>query len=174
MGGDRYPIIASNYDTELFGHWWFEGIDWLADVLRHLSASETVELTTATGYLDQHPPREVLALPEGSWGSGGTHFTWDNADTHWVWPLIHAAEVRMEALVAAHPDAGGGSCGGAGAGRLGSCFWLQSSDWPFLMSTGQAKEYATERFLTHLDRFSHLAGLAEAADLPPEAVATCR
>ena len=29
---------------------------------------------------DRPPAREVLALPEGSWGAGGTHFTWDNAD----------------------------------------------------------------------------------------------
>lgn len=25
----RYGIISSNYDTELFGHWWFEGVEWI-------------------------------------------------------------------------------------------------------------------------------------------------
>ena len=30
---------------------------------------------------------------------------------------------------------------------------LQSSDWPFLITTGQAKDYATQRFRQHLDRF---------------------
>ena len=28
----RYGLISSNYDTELFGHWWFEGVTWLAGV----------------------------------------------------------------------------------------------------------------------------------------------
>lgn len=39
---------------------------------------------------------------------------------------------------------------------------LQSSDWPFLVTTLQAKEYAVERFQEHLDRFDQLAALAEA------------
>jgi 1,4-alpha-glucan branching enzyme len=39
---------------------------------------------------------------------------------------------------------------------------LQSSDWPFLVTTLQAKEYAIERFQEHLGRFDQLASLAEA------------
>ena len=38
---------------------------------------------------------------------------------------------------------------------------LQSSDWPFLVTTGQADAYATERFTNHLERFRRLADLAE-------------
>jgi 1,4-alpha-glucan branching enzyme len=37
---------------------------------------------------------------------------------------------------------------------------LQSSDWPFLVTTMQAKEYAIERFQEHIDRFNQLATLA--------------
>jgi 1,4-alpha-glucan branching enzyme len=168
VGADRFPIIASNYDTELFGHWWFEGITWIAEVLRLLASSEVVQLTTASDYLAANPPREVLALPEGSWGAGGTHFTWDNADNHWFWPLIHAAEERMERLVAAHPRARGDrEAILAQAGR--ELLLLQSSDWPFLVSTGQAGEYAVERFLSHLERFGQLADLAGLPDLPSDA-----
>jgi 1,4-alpha-glucan branching enzyme len=39
---------------------------------------------------------------------------------------------------------------------------LQASDWPFLVSTGQAKEYASGRFQQHLARFNHLAAIADA------------
>ena len=38
---------------------------------------------------------------------------------------------------------------------------LQSSDWPFLVTTGQAKEYASERFTDHVERFNQLASIAE-------------
>jgi 1,4-alpha-glucan branching enzyme len=164
----RYPIIASNYDTELFGHWWFEGVQWIKEVLRILSASEAVELTTASAYLSAHPPSEVLALPEGSWGSGGTHFTWDNADNTWFWPVIHAAEERMERLVSAHPIANG-DLAFVLAQAARELLLLESSDWPFLVSTGQAKEYAVERFTSHVDRFNRLADAAEQVELPPEA-----
>jgi 1,4-alpha-glucan branching enzyme len=38
---------------------------------------------------------------------------------------------------------------------------LQSSDWPFLLTTGQAPEYAKERFREHAERFDRLATSAE-------------
>jgi 1,4-alpha-glucan branching enzyme len=58
-------------------------------------------------------------------------------------------------VVGRHPDASGTS-------RLAldqaarELLLLQSSDWPFLVSTGQAREYAVERFRTHLERFESL------------------
>ncbi len=172
-GPERYPIIASNYDTELFGHWWFEGISWIKEVLRLLSRSETVELTTASDYVTSHPPQEVLALPEGSWGSGGTHFTWDNTDTHWFWPVIHAAEERMEGLVAAHPAATDDLLLVLNQAAR-ELLLLQASDWPFLVSTGQAKEYAVQRFITHVERFNRLAGTLPEGSEPPGGLAQAR
>jgi 1,4-alpha-glucan branching enzyme len=156
----RTGIISAAYDTELFGHWWFEGVDWLKEVLRGLAGSETVSLTTASRFVREHPPVQVMALPESSWGAGGGHFTWLNDDTNWIWEPEHAAEARMEALVAANPDATGEQLTilNQAAREL---LLLQSSDWPFLMTTGQAKEYATERFTTHTEQFNWLAALAE-------------
>ena len=42
---------------------------------------------------------------------------------------------------------------------------LQSSDWPFLVTTGQARAYAIERFQSHVDRFDDLADKIEANDV---------
>ncbi|MEA2511670.1 MAG: 1,4-alpha-glucan branching enzyme [Thermomicrobiales bacterium] len=156
----QFGVISSAYDTELFGHWWFEGVDWLKEVLRRLAASETVELTTASHIIEEHGPERVMVLPESSWGAGGGHFTWLNVDTQWMWPLIHDAERRMEALVAANPVAEGERLEllSQSAREL---LLLQSSDWPFLVTTGQAKEYASQRFTDHLERFNQLAALAE-------------
>lgn len=155
----KHGIVVSAYDTELFGHWWFEGIAWLKEVLRRLAKSAEVELTTAGAYLEAHPPEQVLALPESSWGKGGDHSTWMNPDTEWMWHLIHAAERTMETLVAQHPNANGDLLI-----VLNQCarelVLLESSDWPFLISTGQAKEYASGRFQQHLARFNHLAAIA--------------
>lgn len=167
---DTFGLISSNYDTELFGHWWYEGVAWLKGVLRGLANSAIVELTTASDFLAEHPPEEAVMLPEGSWGSGGTHLTWKNPDNEWMWPLIHSAERDMEQLVARYPSA-----------QADEAFVLQqiarelvlleSSDWPFLISTGQAREYSEGRFAEHMARFHRLtAALAggntrEARDL---------
>ncbi|MFM9108584.1 MAG: glycoside hydrolase family 57 protein [Chloroflexota bacterium] len=158
-----FGVISAAYDTELFGHWWFEGVDWLKEVLRGLASSPLVELSTASAIIERHPPDRVLSLPETSWGNNGDFSTWMNHDTEWMWPLIHGAEARMERLVAANPAATGAR------ERLlnqtaRELLLLQSSDWPFLVTTLQAKEYAIERFTSHLERFTQLADMAETGE----------
>ena len=165
-----FGIISANYDTELFGHWWFEGIRWLEAVLRRLATSESVELITASDYILAHPPKTVLHLPEGSWGAGGGHFTWDNADTHWVWPVIHRAEASMLAAVGRFPQASGPARHALDQAAR-ELLLLQSSDWPFLISTGQAREYAVERFRSHLERFESLIASVEGGSPDPELAA---
>lgn len=162
-----FGVISSAYDTELFGHWWFEGVDWLKAVLRGLAASEKVELTTASGIINDHAPERVLNLPESSWGAGGNHFTWLNVDTQWMWPVIHGAEKRMEALVERYPLPSDDldPVLNQAAREL---VLLQSSDWPFLVTTGQAKEYASERFTEHVERFDQLAEIAESGVVTDE------
>jgi 1,4-alpha-glucan branching enzyme len=84
-----------------------------------------------------------------------------------MWPLIHAAEQRMEDLVTRFPDTDGTRRDVLNqAGR--ELLLLQSSDWPFLVTTLQAKEYAVERFQEHLDRFDQLVSLAQAVSFSAE------
>ena len=156
----RYGLISAAYDTELFGHWWFEGVAWLKDVLRTLAASETVDLTGAAQFVREHPPEEIVALPEGSWGQQGTHFTWRNADTMWMWPIISGAQRRIEDIAAAHCGATGATAR-ALAQLAREMLLLESSDWPFLVTTGQAREYAELRFTQHVERFGQLADAIE-------------
>lgn len=156
-----YGIVVAAYDTELFGHWWFEGVEWLKEVLRVLAASEAVELTNASEFIEHHPPRDALELPESSWGQGGGHFTWMNADTAWMWPVIHGVERRMETLVAAHPRAQGATLEALRQAAR-EALLTESSDWPFLVTTGQAREYAITRFQQHVERFEELATAIEA------------
>ena len=163
----KFGIIVAAYDTELFGHWWFEGILWLKEVLRRLSRSDVVELTTASRFIEQHPPEDVLALPEGSWGQAGNHFTWLNVDTDWMWPLVHQAELKMEELVARYPSAEGNMALVLQQAAR-ELLLLQSSDWPFLVTTGQAREYAANRFQEHVDRFNKLAEIATSGQAAEE------
>lgn len=157
----EYGLISSNYDTELFGHWWFEGVDWIREVLRKLAENPYVELTTVSKFIEEHPPQEVLHIPESSWGVGGGHWTWDNHDVYWMWEPIREAESRMEKAVADYPDADDDTefVLNQAAREL---LLLSSSDWPFLVTTGQAKEYAIQRFIGHVERFNELLDSVEA------------
>jgi 1,4-alpha-glucan branching enzyme len=160
--GQGYGLIASNYDTELFGHWWFEGVEWLKQVLRLLAESDKVDLTTASDYVENHPPQQVIHLPEGSWGAGGTHFTWDNNDTHWMWEPIHDAERQMQRLADQHKaDYANELIRGVLNQAARELLLLESSDWPFLVTTGQARQYSVQRFSQHLERFLSLVTSVE-------------
>lgn len=153
-------IIVSAYDGELFGHWWFEGIQWLKKVLTSLSEQSKVEMTSSSRYITEHPPVDRIDLQWGSWGKGGDSSTWLNSDTEDLWRRIHFCERRMEDMVASYPSATGlqKSILDQSAREL---LLLQSSDWPFLITTGQAREYAISRFQNHYDHFNQLLDITE-------------
>ena len=153
-------LIASAYDTELFGHWWFEGVDWLKRVLTLLAEHKEIDLTTASDWLEAHVPDKVIDLPESSWGHAGTHITWINPETTWMWSAVYAAERRMEGLVDYYPSAEGGALEALNQAAR-ELVLLEASDWEFLYTTGQARQYSTDRFAEHVSRFNNLAGALE-------------
>ncbi|MDQ6695226.1 MAG: DUF1957 domain-containing protein [Chloroflexota bacterium] len=161
--GDSQGLVASAYDTELFGHWWFEGVDWLKAVLTHLASHDEIELCTASEWLETHPPDKVIDLPESSWGNAGTHMTWINPDTVWMWEAVHTAERRMEGLVERFSEANG-EFEAALNQAARELVLLEASDWEFLYTTGQARQYATERFVEHVNRFNDIADAAESSE----------
>jgi 1,4-alpha-glucan branching enzyme len=163
----RPGIIVAAYDAALLGHWWFEGTTWLRNVLARLSRDGQIDLTTAGEYLATFAPEESMDVREGSWGKGGDHRTWSNEATAWMWPLIHEAEHRMEALVTRFPDAVGQQLEVLKQAAR-EVLLLQSSDWPLLVTTQQAPDYAEDRFRGHLERFNRLAELAERESLSSE------
>ncbi|MEM4729970.1 MAG: 1,4-alpha-glucan branching protein domain-containing protein [Thermoplasmata archaeon] len=156
--GEGAPVIVAPYDLELFGHWWYEGVRWLTMVLERLPAAG-VEPLSCGAYLSEHPPSEEISLPESSWGAGGDHRVWLNPDTEWMWREIHQAERWMEEAARRH--SGDPSKRELLAQAARELMLLEASDWEFLVSTFQAREYAVERFKGHLERFAALRAAVE-------------
>lgn len=148
-------LIMVSFDTELFGHWWFEGITFIKEVIKKLKSYTAVTMCTASEYLDANQPTQAIELPESSWGAGGHFQVWYNNETEWMWPIIHNAEATMEALEREHRGAGG-LLGRIFAQAARELVLLQSSDWPFLVTTGQATQYAIQRFNEHHERLQEL------------------
>ncbi len=155
-GAHDHGSVMASYDTELFGHWWMEGVNWLEHVIRNLAADKDVNLISAGKLVEDQPPTESIVLPEGSWGAGGDHRTWINDDTAWTWPVIYERQARAAKLLLDSTPA---------TQQLArELLLLQASDWQFLMTTGQAREYAIERFNSHAERFDALANAIDAND----------
>src|SRR5262245_19542529 len=156
------PIACAMFDTELFGHWWFEGPHFLAEIIDQTAANAGARPVTPTAYLSHHPADHVISLAEGSWGDGGGHQVWLNPETRWTWEHVHQAEARFEQLLreaAPRPQDPLLDRLLAQAGR--SLLLLEASDWQFLITTVAARDYAEQRVSEHTADFTRLAELAE-------------
>jgi len=163
----RDPLLAVTFDSELFGHWWFEGVDWLGLVLSELTASE-VRVATAAEYLDREPPKGRVALAEGSWGKNNDHSTWLNEGTASMWDELGLLAREIDGLRRA--EWGDPFRERAARQAVRELLLAQSSDWPFLVTTGQAADYAVERFRSHVHRFHRAAALAREGDATEDEV----
>jgi len=158
---DVPPVIVAPYDAELFGHWWFEGPIWLEEVLRRTSQTDLpLRSATARSVLDESFPLQTVQPAESSWGAGGMHEIWLNPKTDWIYPLLYVAGERMENLARQFPRAQGWQIQVLNQAAR-ELLLAQSSDWPFVMSTGTSVTYATERLRAHLAQFNELADMLD-------------
>jgi len=152
------PLIVSPYDAELFGHWWFEGPQWLEAVVRRM-ASEPDEavLTTPSAYLARNPVLQSATPTASSWGDGGYNAFWLNPGNDWIYPHLHDSARRMTAMSRQHGDAAPGTLPYRALQQAARSLLLaQASDWAFIMKSGTAEEYAQRRTRDHLARFNYL------------------
>jgi 1,4-alpha-glucan branching enzyme len=153
------------FDTELFGHWWFEGADFLAATYRALrgSGKEGVRAVTASQHLEAHPPGTALQLAEGSWGANGDHSMWLNERTAWTWERLWRLEDAFwDAAPAALASAAARPVLAQAAREL---LLAQASDWQFIISTGAVVDYAERRFTLHCDDAEKLIKALSGGDL---------
>ena len=156
-------LIVAPFDTELFGHWWFEGVDFLGELFRSLQTG-SVAPTTAREHLAARPATQTAALSEGSWGAHGDFSMWMNPGTAWtwhrLWPLEDAYWGVARAALAAGPKQRA-----VLEQATRSLLLAQASDWQFIISTGAATDYAEQRFRLHCeDAEALVAALDPSAD----------
>jgi 1,4-alpha-glucan branching enzyme len=150
-------IVVACYDTELFGHWWFEGPAWLERVFTLLDGHPRVRAMSLERALERVPPRRQIDLVEGSWGFRKDLRSWIAPETEEMWRLL--TETESETLRLARKFGGEGARGrdAALAQLVRELFLLQSSDWPFMVLRGRNPGYARERFDSHRARWGRLA-----------------
>ena len=152
----RPPLVTVPFDAELFGHWWFEGPMFLEYLIRKLAFDqEVIQMVSAPEYLAEHPTLQSQQPTLSSWGAEGYHMIWLNGKNDWLYRHLHLAEERMVELARRFPEADGllRRCLNQAAREL---LLAQSSDWPFIITTGTTVPYAVKRFKEHVLRFTRL------------------
>jgi len=155
--GGVTPVLCAPFDAELFGHWWFEGPQWLKNVALAMQAPDSgVELISCSEYLEREPVPGFVPLPEGSWGRNGTDEVWLNRDTEWTWRHIYPAELAVQQIAESRRWERDETGRRLGAQLCRELMLLESSDWQFLITTEHARDYAEKRFHEHLEDFRAL------------------
>jgi 1,4-alpha-glucan branching enzyme len=153
---DRPPIVVSPYDAELFGHWWYEGPEFLDLLVRKAYYDQDLfELISPMDYLRRHPHNQLAIPAASSWGEDGFWRVWLNEKNEWIYRHLHMAQERMTDLARGFASASALEQRAISqAGR--ELLLAQASDWPFILRTGTSPEYARKRVKEHLQRFNAL------------------
>ncbi len=168
------PILLSPFDAELFGHWWYEGPEFLDLFLRKAAYDQTVfRLTTPTAYLAHHPTLQMVAPSPSSWGNKGYWEVWLDHCNAWIYPHLHEAARRMTASARKHKSTRSKETIRILRQMARELLLAQSSDWAFLMKTGTARDYATKRTNDHLLRFTRLFEMLESKKTDAGLLAAC-
>jgi 1,4-alpha-glucan branching enzyme len=155
MGG-RPPLVVAPYDAELFGHWWFEGPEWLNFLLRKICYDQqTIKTITVPQYLELQPRLQICQPAFSSWGWKGYCEVWLEGSNDWIYPHLHMMADRMVEAARRFPKATG-ILERALNQMARELLLAQSSDWAFIMKTGTMVEYARERTRVHILNFNAL------------------
>jgi len=157
---NRTGTLVAMYDTELFGHWWWEGPEFLFEMAKRVHNDPELESVTGGDLIDAEPARHQIHLPEGSWGEGGYHHIWLNDQNVWTWQKLYPAQERMVFMARNFATGPAKEIVVQAAREL---LLAEASDWQFLISTWAARDYAEVRFDDHIERFNKLSEIAERA-----------
>ncbi|HEX7290483.1 MAG TPA: 1,4-alpha-glucan branching protein domain-containing protein [Conexibacter sp.] len=153
----RPALAVCALDTELLGHWWYEGIAWLGAVIEE-AERQGLALAPLDDALRRHEPVPLACaladarpapaaaddvragrLPTTTWGTPRDLSTWDGPQVAELAWQARAAELRALAPAGARPN--------AVAER--ELLLLQSSDWAFQVTRDLAGSYPRERAAGH-------------------------
>jgi 1,4-alpha-glucan branching enzyme len=157
----REGVVVAPFDAELFGHWWFEGPQFLRDVILTLANDPQVNLLTAEEALYRRPPDKVMRLPEGSWGENGNHSVWINDRNRWYWEMEYRAEGSFLKLLHGTAWRTNAKIKDLLVRAARELLLLQGSDWAFVIHSYGAVDYGIQRISLHAARFDRLCLMIE-------------
>ncbi|HOJ65298.1 MAG TPA: DUF1957 domain-containing protein [Spirochaetota bacterium] len=153
---DREPIILAPYDAELFGHWWYEGPDFINQLCREIHNSNIVKMITPSEYLKKYPVNQVSTPAMSSWGNKGYMEVWLNGGNDWIYRHYHECADKMVELANKFPDTTDPLLKRVLNQMARELLIAQTSCWAFIMTTNTTVEYAIRKVKTHLFRFLEL------------------
>lgn len=144
------PLLVAPYDAELFGHWWYEGPQFLEALFRAATHEPALRFTTPERWLSENPVAQRVTPAPSSWGDRGYWDVWLNGDNAWIYRHLFRAEERMIELATRFGDDVSPLTARALSQAGRELLLAQSSDWAFIISMKTTVPYAVKRTRLHL------------------------
>jgi 1,4-alpha-glucan branching enzyme len=145
-------LVTSFYDAELFGHWWFEGIDFIYNLFKVIDRYKEILPTTPSEYIESQNSFYECEPKNASWGDKGYYDVWLNGQNSWIYNHLHHAEDRLIAIFNSQLKKDREIV----EQMIRELLLAQSSDWAFLITAKDNKQYAEHRQKEHIYNFNRL------------------
>ncbi|MBQ6672359.1 MAG: DUF1957 domain-containing protein, partial [Spirochaetales bacterium] len=151
---DTDPLYTVSFDAELFGHWWYEGVSWLENIIRLAAADDELCLMTPSDFIAQKTEVQTLRPACSSWGDGGYSAVWvDSSSNAWLYRHIFKALERMNELAERFPEQKSLKQRFLNQAARETLL-LMASDWPFIIHNQTSRDYAERRIVGHLENLN--------------------
>jgi predicted glycosyl hydrolase (DUF1957 family) len=171
----KKPMICAPYDAELFGHHWYEGIDFIYFLLKKLHYNQNqTELTTPSHYLAEYRTNQEVLPCVSSWGDKSTFDKWMYGAVSWMYRHGHEAIEEMVRMANHARENPPGEVGWRVLKQAAREVLLsENSDAPFVISNGHFVDRMKEMFFTSLENFWRLSTMywELTAGRPPDEIA---
>ncbi|MCF6408478.1 1,4-alpha-glucan branching protein domain-containing protein [Pseudalkalibacillus salsuginis] len=153
-GTDSASVTLAAFDAELFGHWWFEGPEWLQMLMK--SEKTNIPWITPKEFIKRHYQElQTHHTCFSTWGRNGYGEVWLNESNAWIYRHLHAMEHELVKQMTIHKNPA--PLTQRALDQL-KREWLlaTSSDWSFIMDQQSASDYAVSRLKEHISVFNEL------------------
>jgi 1,4-alpha-glucan branching enzyme len=132
-------LCVCAFDAELFGHWWYEGVAFLRELVAQAAATG-LPLAPLDEVLERHPPAELApgSLGSGSWGTSRDLSSWDCPAAAELLFIQRSLELQVLASARSTP-----------AASVRELLGAMASDWTFLAARARAGDYPRRRVIAH-------------------------
>ena len=161
--GIEDPIVVCAFDASLFGHWWFEGIDFIDRIFRKGTERSDFEFTTPSLYTATATDLPEAMPVSSSWSEGGFFETWMSDSNNWINADLYERGAKLCRMVQSHQE----NRDGMSQDRIEhrerclrqmtrDLIMAQASDWGFLLNSEASYEFANNRVHDYLDSFDEV------------------
>jgi 1,4-alpha-glucan branching enzyme len=136
------PVFTLPFDAELFGHWWYEGPEFLKQIIKKISASKDIELIAPSEIENEN--LDIVIPAESSWGREGYFKSWTNPESSWIYPELAHLDVRYNNIMSNDNSK-------ASFQAMKELLLASASDWTFLISNDTSRDYGKLRLTDHIN-----------------------